>query len=79
MKGLCYNTSKSQDFQAKQNIKGAKMWRKKILLTHKHQPRIPVKDEHDKDYRTIYRSKKAYIEGKTNKKKSGGLKEFIRI
>lgn len=49
------------------------MWRKKILLTCKHQPRIPVKDEHDKDYRTIYRSKKAYIEGKNKTKKNPGV------
>lgn len=34
------------------------MWRKNISLTYKHQSRIPVKDEHDKDLRTIYKSKK---------------------
>lgn len=60
---LPFNTSKSQGFQTKQNTEGAKMWRKKISLTHKHQPKIPVKDKHEKDLGTIYKSKKTYIEG----------------
>lgn len=38
-------------------------------LTHKHQPRIPVKDKHDKDSRTIYKSKKTYVQGQANKQK----------
>ena len=44
------------------------MWRKKISLTCKCQPRIPVKDEHDKDSEPFTKVRKPMYKDKQTKK-----------
>lgn len=46
------------------------MWRKKkISLTYKCQPRIPVKNEHDKDSEPSTKVRKTMYKNKRTKKK----------